>query len=290
MWGPELSNPVYYLVTLPIRWLPASVMPFALNLFSVVCGVLALALLARSVALLPRNRTYDQRVREKAPPSILSIPLAWIPPVFAVVVCALQLTIWEHSTSGSKDVFDLLLLAYIVRNLLEFRVDEKDSWLFKAAVVCGAGMANNWLLFVLFPVFLAAVIWTKRLEFFNPRFLTRMTLFGVAGMLFYLLLPAIHVLSDQQMMNFWQALKTNLVSDKQAFLHFTGFGGAKKSSLLLLALTSLIPLLVIGIRWPSNFGDPSRMGSAVTAWMFHFAHAALLGLCLWVAFDPVCIP
>lgn len=285
-WGPELNNPLYYLLTLPVRLLPEAWVPLAFNLFSVVCGAAALGLLARSVAILPRNRTHDQRQREKSPHSLLSIPLSWIPPVFAALACGLQLTFWEHSTSGSSDVFDLLLLAYIVRNLLEYRIDGRDSWLFKAALVCGAGMANNWLLFVLFPAFLTAVIWIKGLEFFHARFLTRMFFCGAAGMLLYLLLPTIHVLSDYQMVSFWQALKTNLTADKQAFMHFIGAGGGRKSALLLLALTSLVPLLIIGVRWPSNFGDPSRMGSAITSWVFHIAHTALLVLCVWVAFDP----
>jgi len=41
-------NPVTFLVTGPLRWLPAPAIPFALNLFSAVCAALALGLLARS--------------------------------------------------------------------------------------------------------------------------------------------------------------------------------------------------------------------------------------------------
>ena len=73
----------------------------ALNLFSAACGVLTLALLARSVALLPHDRTDEQRRREHSDYSTLSIPLAWVPPVLAVTCCGLQLTFWEHSTNGT---------------------------------------------------------------------------------------------------------------------------------------------------------------------------------------------
>src|SRR5262245_21336831 len=51
--GPELFSPLYYLLTFPMRWLPVAWIPLALNLFSVGCAVLILALLARSVALMP---------------------------------------------------------------------------------------------------------------------------------------------------------------------------------------------------------------------------------------------
>ncbi len=63
-WQPEVLGPVTFLVTYPLRWLPATAIPLALNLFSAVCAALALGLLARSVALLPHDRTDAQRQRE----------------------------------------------------------------------------------------------------------------------------------------------------------------------------------------------------------------------------------
>lgn len=288
IWGPDLYNPLFFLVTYPFRWLPANLIPIAFNLLSLVCGALSLALLARSVALLPHDRTQDQRLREKSRLSLLSIPSAWVPPVLAALVCGLQITFWESATSGAGDLFDLLLFAYVIRNLLEFRINGADSWLYRAALVCGAAMANNWVMFCLFPAFMVAMIWIKGFAFFNGKFLLRASLFGLAGLLLYLLLPTIHVLSDQPMFTFWQALKSNLAVDKQAFLHF--LKGAPINARLLLATTSLLPILVIGIRWASNFGDPSRMGSNLATWILHLAHGALLVLGIWIAFDPVFSP
>src|SRR5437870_2082429 len=46
-WTPELSGPLYWLLTLPFSLLPVWAIPAALNLFSLVCAVLTLALLAR---------------------------------------------------------------------------------------------------------------------------------------------------------------------------------------------------------------------------------------------------
>ena len=77
-WGPEVYNPVFYLLTLPIRWLPASLIPIGFNVFSAVCGALSLGLLARCVALLPHDRTHDQRVREKTAHALFSGTFAWI--------------------------------------------------------------------------------------------------------------------------------------------------------------------------------------------------------------------
>lgn len=282
-WGPEVYNPVFYLLTLPIRWLPASLIPIGFNVFSAVCGALSLGLLARCVALLPHDRTHDQRVREKTAHALFSGTFAWIPPVFAVLVCGFNLTFWENATAGASDMLDLLLLACVVRGLLEFRVTQKDSWLFGSALICGAGMANNWVMFVLFPAFVVALIWMKRMEFFNARFLLRLFLCGVIGTLFYLLLPTITALSHQSV-SFWDALKMNLATDKQALLFF--YHRAPITVRVLLLVTSLLPLLVISIRWSSNFGDPSKMGSSITSLIFHLAHIALLLLFLWIALDP----
>ncbi|MCX6912147.1 MAG: hypothetical protein NT167_03665, partial [Verrucomicrobia bacterium] len=52
-WQPELAGPLLWLLTYPFRWLPVRMIPLALNLFTAVCAALSLALLARSVALLP---------------------------------------------------------------------------------------------------------------------------------------------------------------------------------------------------------------------------------------------
>src|SRR5580692_3583504 len=65
LWLPDLESPFYHLVTLPFHLLPATAVPMVLNLFSAVCAALTLGLLARSVALLPHDRTEAQLVRER---------------------------------------------------------------------------------------------------------------------------------------------------------------------------------------------------------------------------------
>jgi tetratricopeptide (TPR) repeat protein len=52
-----------------------------------------------------------------------------------------------------------------------------------------------------------------------------------------------------------------------------------------LTFTSLLPILVISIRWKSHFGDTSQIGTTLTTWIFHLTNAALLVVCVWATFD-----
>jgi len=291
MWQPQILNPVSFVVTFPLRWLPAAQIPLALNLFSAVCAALALGLLARSVALLPHDRTEAQRRREQSPFSILTIRNAWLPPAFAVAVCGLQLTFWEYATNytsaaySSGEMFDLLLFAFVIWSLLEYRLDEHEGRLFLVSFVYGAGMTNDWALVCYLPAFLAALIWIRGLSFFNFRFLGRMMLCGLAGTLFYLLLPLAVAVSGKVPITFWQTLHVNLSSQFAVVGDFFNNGELRKT-LVLLSLSSLGPVLMLSVRWHSSFGDTSQMGRALASLMFHFVHAVFLLLCIWVAFDP----
>ena len=87
-----------------------------------------LVLLARSVALLPHDRTEAQRQREKSDFSFLTGWPAVFPPIIAVLFTGLQLAFWEaHATSFTGEMFDLLLFAFIIWLLLEYRLDE-NPW------------------------------------------------------------------------------------------------------------------------------------------------------------------
>ena len=59
-----------------------------------------------------------------------------------------------------------------------------------------------------------------------------------------------------------------------------------RKTVLLFSLTSLVPVLLLSIRWKSSFGDDSRLGQALTSFLFHIVQAIIFGLCLWVTFDP----
>ena len=290
-WQPQLHGPLYWLVTGPIRWLPVRMMPLALNLFSAGCAGLSLALLTRSVALLPHDRTHHQREKELGPSALLSIRSAWLPPLLAALICGLQLTFWEDATAassqsftgGSNEMFDLLLFAYVIRCLLEFRIDRVESWLLRAAFVYGAAMTNNWAMIGFLPLFIVALVWLKGRRFFSRRFLSRLALCGLVALLFYLLLPLVESLSANATVPFWPALKANLGAQKNILLMIYMHG---RHEVMLLSLTSVVPIFILSLRWASDFGDSSELGLALASFMFHVVHALLLIACVWVALDP----
>ncbi len=257
-----------------------------------MCAALTLGLLARSVAILPHDRTEAQRERERSDFSFLTTGSAWLPPVFAVVVCGLQLTFWENATNCTGEMFDLLLFAFVIWSLLEYRLDEREGRLFLAAAVYGAGMTENWTfnspngsaLIGFFPLFVAAIVWLRGMSFFNLRFIKWMVLSGLAGMLFYLLLPLLVMTSHKVPITFWQALEANLAAQWEVVKMFFVRPDVRKT-LLLLSPTSLLPVLAMAIRWRSSFGDNSKMGLALASFMFHVIHAILFFICVWAAFD-----
>ncbi len=263
-WVPMLQYPLYFLVTLPIRILPDGLQVMGLNVLSAVMGGLTIALLARSVQLLPQDRTRDQRERERNELSILTGKFAWLPAVTAVIVGGLQLLFWQNATNASTEMLDLLVIAVVIRELLEFRLDQKDNRLVRVALIYGLGVTNNFALIALFPFTLGAMIWILGLRFFRSTLILKLVVAGLAGLSLYLLLPLLAVRSDALELTFWEALKTNLVTQKSML----GIGWNTRLFTMLMCLGSLFPLAIIGIRWPSSFGDTSAAGNLMTRIMF----------------------
>jgi len=299
-WQPDLGGPLCWLVMYPLRWLPASLAPLGVNLFSMTCAALTLAVLARSVALLPHDRTQEQRGKADNEMAILPGRIGWLPPILAVMVCALQLTFWENATSGSGqstdlvvapfsnhcEMLDLLLFAYVIRCLLEFRITASDAWLFRASLIYGLGVTGNWAMVVFFPVLVVALLWLKKTGFFNTRFLGGLALWCLAGLSLYLLLPVVQSFAQISHVPFWTGLRSELILQKSALAAVYQYFSMFKQEALLLALTSLLPLFIISTRWASSFGDNSRVGIWTSTFMFHVVHGLFLGICIWVALDP----
>lgn len=278
-WTPTVQAPLLFLVTYPLRWLPPAIQPGALNALSAVMAALTLALLARSVALLPYDRTRPSRLRERGPNAWLSVPLAWVPPVVAAVACGLQASFWEHATAITGEMLDLLLFAYVLRCLLEYRLEKEERWLYKLAFVYGVAVTNNYAMIAFFPCCVIALIWVTGLAFFRLGFLARMAGCGAAGLLLYLVLPLAGTFSGEGVVTFGQHLRQVLGTQKSALGAFPPY------IILLLSFTSLIPALILGIRWASKTGETSAAGVEFTNLMTHLVHAALLVACLSVFFD-----
>ena len=285
MWQPQVINPLAYLVTLPFRLLPVASIPLALNLFSAFCAAATLAVLARSVAILPHDRTEMQRTRERSDFSFLTGWVAWLPPVAAVIFAGFQFGFWENATSFTNESLDLLWFAVILWQLLEYRLDEREGRLFLVSCMFGAGIAENWAMIGFVPIFLMMIIWLRGLSFFNLQFIGRMTWCGLGGLLLIFLLPLIAKISTSYPGAFWQTLKINLRVDWMFFkLPFSRSDA--RYDIALMSLTSLLPAFAMAIRWSASFGDSSRVGATLVHYFMHVVNAILLGVLVWVTLDP----
>lgn len=278
--APTFQAPLYYLLTLPVSWLPVSIQPLTLNLLSVVLGAAAMGLLARSVAVLPFDRTRETRLRERGAQSRLSTPAAWVPVVLATGLCGLQLTFWEHATAATGELLDLFLFSFLIWLLLEYRLDRREGRLTLFAVVYGVAVTNNYAMIAFFPAFAIAVMWIKGWESFQVAFFVRLGLAGLAGLLMYLALPIASALKGDAVLSFQDHFKAILSMQK------ANLGALPVYRVLLLALSSLIPVLLTGIRWPSSSGDTSVAGATLNTTLLRFVQAVLLVLCITVFFDP----
>jgi tetratricopeptide (TPR) repeat protein len=199
--------------------------------------------------------------------------------LFAVLACGLQLTFWEHATAATGEMLDLFLFAWLVRCLLEFRVERKEGWLMQFAVIYGAAVTNNYAMMAFFPVFLAALVWIKGWEFFQLRFVVRMVLLGLAGLAFYLVLPLVGTFSGVSDLGFGAYLRNVLGLQKQSLASFPPY------VVLLLALQVMVPVLVMGVRTKTNPGDTNAAGAAATRLVVGLIHVLMLALCLTAFLD-----
>ena len=273
---PQTKQPLLYLVTLPLKLLPASALPFAMNGLAAVFGALTLALLVRSVALLPHDRTKEQRQREQSEHSLLSIDLNWMPPLFAALICGLQLSFWQHSTSGTGEILNLLLFAYVIRCLLEYRLDDKPNWLIRATVVFAISIPNNWGMIGFLPLFGVALLWTGRMRLFREGLWLKLLFTGIAGLSLYLLLPLVAVMTGSGY-SFTEVLTDNL-GDQKSFLSNLF---SNRLVVMVMACTSILPLLLLGIRWPVSFGDTNAAASAITTVLLRLVHFLFLVACVY---------
>ena len=276
-WRPVFIAPITWLASLPVRLLPVGAQLIGLNLLGALFAALSLGLLARSVAILPHDRTQSQRDRATDANSFLSLKLAWVPVVLAVLVCGLQRSFWEQAVINTGETLDLLLLAYCVRALLEYRLQENVRWLYKLAFVFALGITNNFAMIAFFPALMVALVWIRGQRFFNFDFLARMFLLGLAGVSLYLLLPLVQ---NHEGITFWQALKTNWVWQKQFIMGFPRWRAGW------IGIYALLPLMLASLRWSGNFGDSSPLGSIAARAAAQVLYAGLLGFCLYIAFDP----
>jgi tetratricopeptide (TPR) repeat protein len=308
-WQRQLFSPVTFLVTYPFGWLPAAWVPLALNLFNATCAALSLALLARSVALLPHDRTHAERLRLNSHRRYLTIRSAWLPPTLAVLLCGWQLSFWENAVAATGEMFDLLLFAYLVRCLLEFRLKHEQKWLLRFGLVYGLAVANNWAMAAFGPAFVIAIIWMdlqpvtflaldKELKglrsagvrggerllriipsIIDVRPLARALGWWLAGFSLFLLLPALASLATAPHADFWPSLRLALRTFENRLLYFPRY------HVLMACLTSVLPVLFMGICWRRSREDEDRASKNLGDNVLYVVHGFFLAVCLWTMLD-----
>ncbi|MEI7731414.1 MAG: tetratricopeptide repeat protein [Verrucomicrobiota bacterium] len=264
---PVVTQPVWFLVTYPIKWVPPMFQAICLNLLTVALAAWSVMCLARSVALLPHDRTRDQRIREPNEQGLLSIRFAWVPPALAAMVLGLHRIFWEQATVATGEMLDLFLFAYVVLCLLEFRVSRKDYWLVRLALVYGLATTNNWAMIGFFPLVATLMLFLKGREFFRFGFLAKTLLAGMLGLSLYFVLPALATNTQFWHMPFWQSVTTVWAQQKNMLL-----AQYLRLPFMILSLTSIIPLFFLIIRWPSFSGDINPIGAYMENMAFRTLH------------------
>lgn len=283
-WIPNLGSPLTHLVTLPFQALPAVMIPLALNCLSVVLAALTLGQLARTVILLPQDRTREQRQSHLGTDGLLALPGKWIPPVLAVALCGFQMTFWENAIAFTGEMLNLFIFALVIRCVLEHRISDHGRWLSAALLLYGAGIANNWAMIGFLPLFGLAVIRLENRSLLSSRRILTVLGLGSAGLLLYFLMPTINHFAGASEDTWWEMFRYQFLTQKARLL------GSPKYVLVILSLTSLFPLLTLCVKWPSNAGDTNPFSQGMSAFVFHLIHAMFLGLCVWVFFDPLVSP
>jgi tetratricopeptide (TPR) repeat protein len=299
-WTPHLAGPVTWLLLRPLGCLPAGSIPLAVNVFTMACAAVSLGFLARSVALLPHDLSKDPPLARRGfePPALMASRTAWLPPLFAVLACGLQLSFWQNAITGTGEMINLLMFAYVIRGFLEFNASGRDSWLLRAALVYGLAVANDWSLGLFIPAMLVGLIWVKRLYSVNQRQLEQMLerrgsfklhlLWQIpscwlAGFSLVLLLPIVASLSTAGHMDFWPALEMTMQSYR-SLLHLP------RQFLITSSLICVMPVFLIGLRYYHFLGGGNRLHLFIGTVFFQLVFGFVLMVNLWTLFDTPLSP
>ena len=288
---PLAGQPVLWLLTLPLRWFPAEWAAVLLNIFSAGCGAWTLCLLARSVQILPQNRTPVQRIFLASKRGIFEGGDNWAPAVLAAVLCGMEFNFWQESVAAVGETLDLLLLASSVRWLLEYRMDRSPRYLRKAFFMWGVGMAENWVMILLLPVFLLALLWLRRRRFFAINFLLLGTVAGLAGFSLYAVPPIVNSLFPHAALSFHDAWLAALRDTKQTLDGMQKmFWYARKDVGGLLLACFILPVLPSLIRVSSDGAYRKSLVEKIQILFYHLTHLVILFGCLWMTLDPLLGP
>jgi tetratricopeptide (TPR) repeat protein len=274
-WIPLTDRPVSWLLTLPFRLLPATWVPLALNFFAAAIAAATLGIVAWTI---------EQWPQPSPPKNFLSVRL---PAVLGLLACGLQLNFWLEATSYSGEMLDLLLLTVAVGSLFKFHVARTIFWLRAATVLWGAGMAENWAMILMLPLFIAALMWSKGVKFFNAKFLAQSALAGLTGFALFFVPSLFHSLDSHCPWNPFECWLVPLKTLKST-LHLLDvtFWSAHRLAGICAPLFLLVPILPWLIRM-KNEGRPNPPPlDRIQIFIVRGLRFGILLALLWLAFDP----
>lgn len=288
---PIVGQPVLWLLTWPLRLLPDGWAPVLLNIFSAWCGAKTLEFLARTVQILPQNRTPVQRVFVTDQRGIYSGTENWAPMVLAAVLCGLEFNFWQNSVAAVGETLATMLFASSVRWLLEYRAEHNPRFLRRAIFLWGVGMAENWVMIVLLPLFILALAWLRGRRFLQIQFLFRSALTGLLGFSVYLIPALVNSWSPHASMTFYDAWMISLRDTKQTLTTIQSvFWFTRKDVAGLVVACFILPLLPALIRVHSDGAYQKSLVEKIQILFYHLSHLVLLVACIWMAFDPILGP
>jgi tetratricopeptide (TPR) repeat protein len=279
-WQPMVGHPVSWLLTLPLRLLPAGWMPVALNLYSSLIAAVTLGVLARSLELLPWPRPLDELKGWKRR----------IPVVLALAVCGLEINFWQAATSATGEMMELLVLAVAVWCMLEFRAGKTLRWLYTAAAVWGVGMAENWMMWLTFPLFIGGLVWLRKLRFFKLGFILVIGGCVLAGFSVYAILPLANSLLPGSPWHFGEAWLISLKQTESLLLWIhSEFWKLHRAMALVALIYFVLPMLAFLPVPDEKVGAVSTL-SRMDVWMLRGQRVGLLFLCVFLALNPIIGP
>jgi tetratricopeptide (TPR) repeat protein len=280
-WQPMNSQPLLFLLTLPLRLLPAGWVAPGLNLFSALCGALTLGLLARSLELADWDR----------PLLTLGVWRSKLPIIIACVVCGLEFNFWREATAATGEMLQLLLFAAAIFCLLKFRITQNFRWLPAAAFIWGLGMAENWMMLLTLPLFLITVLWLGKLPLLQKKLILRLALAGLAGFSIFMILPLWNGLAPHSPWSFGEAWLNAFRNYKDLVVNIYGvFWRTYRLTSLAVIIFYLVPVLpaIIRVRDLGTLDKP--VADQFQVWIYRSLRLAILLACLWLAFDPIAGP
>lgn len=276
-WQPMTSRPLAWLLTLPLRLLPEGLIPVGLNLFSAFLAAATLGILARSVQRLPWD----------CPPAPTKIWAGRLPVLLACALCGLEFNFWINATEMTGEMVDLIVLAAGLGCVLEFRAEKNKRWLDIAAIVWGAGLAENWAMQLTLPFFVVAIAWLPGIKKIGKRFFIRLALMGLAGLLIFALQPVLAALTSHSQFGVKELWLASLKYSKANILTlFYGFWSWHRFLTLVVLMYFFLPVLACMVRIKNEAAKNVHGVELFQIKIFRTLRFGLFVACVWLMFDP----